>query len=778
MKDVLLITEKPSVSRAISQVIGSSFGDFNITYKPLHGHITCLYEPEKYKDSWKSWDINELPMIPSNFKYEITDKKLFKEIKELIKTNKFDFIVNATDAGREGEAIFWNVYDLLNIKIPVKRLWLKDITDTSIKEAMANLLDYTNQDLENLKESALIRQEIDWLYGMNYSRFYSISSYTGMAMGRVMTPVLKLIFNRDEEIKNFKSKKSYYLEVLSKSDMTYKSENYEDKLDVEKMKAEVDKDKFLICKEFQKNFEYTNPPLLPDLTDLQKEANKMFKFSSKKTLDILQGLYEKGLVSYPRTDSRYLTKAVADTLKDTFIKLKSYKDTGAEWERTNQLALLSNFDIPKRFINEGKVTDHHAIIPTGKTSSNLNSNEKLLYEYILKRFFVIFLKPIKKEVYRIIGEKNKKEYKANKSLVIERGYGEILLGLKEDREVIKEIKVGEEIPIKSSKIKESITRPPSHYTEASLLMVMQNPTLSMVEDLDQYKDILKEVGGIGTPATRAGIIEKLKKKKYISIKNNYIYISDLGQEIILTSLNHKIQDISLTGSLESKLKEIESGELDPSVFRKEIVENMSEDINSLQESTEKRVMNRSGAVIGTCPKCGGHVVNAKKFYKCENYKSDSGIMCDFTLPGTLCHTDIEVEDVERLLNGEETEEKEFTWKSGKTGSAKLRLDDEGKLVFIFPENKKLPKEEVGTCPKCGRKVIEGKNYYLCEGYKDSCDFIFGKTLCHSPITKADIKTLLSGGTTDEKEFTWKSGKKGNAKLKLKDDGNLEFIFED
>lgn len=766
----LIIAEKPSVSRAIQVALGNQYKGNKLIYIPLHGHITEMVKPDEYSKEWGTpWRLELLPMVPNPFKYRATDKKLLKQIKETVK--QVDGVINATDPGREGEAIFWNMWELIKSSTPVRRLWAKDQTSQSIKDAMDNLLDYSNKDLANLKESAILRQEIDWLWGMNQSRFFSLITGEPTSVGRVMTPTLKLIHSRELAIRNFQSSTSYYLEgQFEEGNEIYvgQTTHLKSRADAEKLRQALTSP--FVVKSYKEKELVTQPPLLPDLADLQIKGNQLFGFSAQQTLDTLQSLYEKGYISYPRTDSRYLTQAVADEAPKVLgVHLGSL--TGV-----NPTKDLS------RYVNEQKVVDHYAIIPTTKKPEALLDRESKLYDYICNRFISIFMDPMVKEKCDwVIEDDGGMAFKGGETWVSSPGFGSLLYGEKIGK-ARKSLIPGNTISCNEITIKTSKTQPPKYYTEASLIKAMQNPSMKDEEDVDkELESVMKDVDGIGTPATRAAIIEKLKKKRYIKLVNKQIRMQTEGNQVIEATKESLVQNVSFTARMEKNLRALEDGKINSSNFKQEVIKIMSDQFEEMENSISNRVDNTYGVSLGVCPVCGGKVINAKKYYKCENYKSQSGIACDFTLPGTLCKAHIQPEDVKALLDGEETREiTDFIWKSGKQGAAKLRLNKEGKIEFIFPEREPYEKETVGTCPKCGHDVEETKKFYKCVNYKadeNPCDFIVAKTICASPITKKDIKTLLNGDTTDKKTFTWRSGKQGEAKLKL-DDSNLEFIFDD
>lgn len=748
-----------------------------IDFASFRGHVVSLAEPDTYRDDWGNpWRFNVLPMMPTEFKLSTVKgaSPLVKELKNKIKEGGYDYLINACDAAREGELIFYNFYESLPKKyqLPVKRFWASDTTEETLKKALNNLIDDNNIDLVNLKNSAKLRARWDWMLGLNMTRLFTLTESTLFIIGRVMTSTLYLVEMRRREIENFKPIDLYELQgTFNKDKISFLGRcivsegkvRSTDKKELEKrLKAIKGEDKAQVEKLIkEKKIEHARPCY--NLTDLQKDAAFYYKYSPAKTLNIAQSLYEKHkILSYPRTESRFIPRNVAKEIKSLLKEpMKINEFSGYKLEKNKVDDFVNN----KRYVDDAKITDHHALLPTKsfKVSDlgKLNEEEKKIFNLVLKRFISLFLKDYEEEKTTIYLKVKDQEFRAVGSVLIEPGFTS-LLGYKKVDSLLPKLKEKELIDIKDISIKNFKTKPPLYYTEGTLLEGMEGVGRGLNEK--ELSTILKETGGLGTPATRAEIIEKLKRYGYIELRKNYIHTTLKGIEIIKVLEPYGLCKPDITAKWEMKLSLVESGKLKET----EEMEKFKEYIKTMtEEIMNERDKYKEGMEIGRCPRCGEKVVTGRYGYVCENYRRmDGGPTCDFSVGFEVCGAQISPDEIERMLNGEKIGPKFMTFKSGKTGNPMLYLDNYGKLQFDFDyKNKK-----VGICPICGKVVNDTGKFYVCDGYKleeedpDKCEFILKKVISGTDINEIDIKKLLTEGKTDYKEFLWKSGSKGRARF--------------
>ncbi|WP_455257411.1 DNA topoisomerase 3 [Peptoniphilus asaccharolyticus] len=634
----LVIAEKPSVAKDIARELRASKkelsyyvgNDYIVTW--AIGHLVSLANPYEYDEKYKKWSFDHLPILPKEFKKTINSKTKvqFNVIKELILNTNVNEIICATDAGREGQLIFSYIYDMIGTNIPVKRLWISSLTSASITNGFNNLKD--NREFDNLKLSAEARAETDWLYGMNYTELYSLRHGTTLRVGRVQTPTLNLIVKRDDEIKNF-TPENYYELIANYDGLDTKLYINEESKFKDKEKLESLLNKVSPFGKVTKRDDITskkNPPLLYDLTSLQRDANDIYGFTASMTLDILQRLYEnKKIVTYPRTDSRYLTDDMQDVAKLITTYIKENYAEGSKFAEDN-LNRGMNF---KNTINNDKVSDHHAIIPTENivniNNIELTNDENSLLKLIIVRFLVAFSEPqtLSKTSIEILNEGL--VFKRNITSIVNEGFNSILKALlnsktnSEYAEIPSSIFEGNNVRLLEKKIEEKVTTPKKYYTESSLLSVMEN--ISKVVENEELKAYVKE-RGLGTPATRANIIENLIKNNYVTRKNKFLHPTELGKKLI-QNVSEEIKSPELTAKMEEKLKEIEDGKLNKQDFINDVKNKITKLISSNAEKAEN--FNAKKESIGKCPICGADVYEAKKSYYCSNYNSEE--KCPFVI---------------------------------------------------------------------------------------------------------------------------------------------------
>lgn len=788
----LLIAEKPSLMKEIRSVYQKISHPDDIEFASLVGHVVALKEPEDYKDEWgKPWRLEVLPIIPEQFEYKpiASSMDVFKKVRDELKSGKYDYVINACDAGREGELIFYAFYKTIGCKLPVKRLWASDTMEATLREALLNLIDDKEPSLTRLKASSQFRAYFDWLLGMNLSRAISLKTKESIAVGRVMTPTLAIVVNRELEILNFKPQDYCEIEADFGSykgiwfDEKTGERRIFDKKKAENIKNNLGKDGYVISVDKQRKKNYA--PTLHSLLELQKEAGKAFGYTADKVLSIAQELYEKKkLLTYPRTESRYLPRNLAGKLPDHLKVLEHIPEVkDVVKEILDNPKRMNEVMTSKKYVDDKKVTDHHAIIPTTTKPdlSALTEEERNIYLLVVKRLLSIFMDPYIVDKTTVITKVDSELFKSTGSIVIDLGYMRLYKNAKktEEDKVLPPLKKGQHVEVKGVRLFEKQTTPPSRYDDPGLLQAMANAG-GLVDD-EELKTILKETAGLGTSATRAGIIEKLIEKKMIARKGKYLYATQFGIDIIQTLKGKDIVSPELTAKWEIKLRQIEDGAYDPARFYQEMIDYTQKVTKDFVDTIGKTVSRgthgakKNKEVLGKCPKCGSDVVEGKSYYLCTQYKQS----CDFIFAKEIGGAKLSKTEAKKLLAGKETKELNITLKSGVKKAARLKLNADGKLDFIGNGATGTSKEKVnkviGKCPKCSKNVVVLKQFYVCEGYKKDCDFLQKKTINGTKITEKDMKDILSGKQTRELEFVWKSGKKGKAKLMWK--GNkIEFVF--
>ena len=566
----LVIAEKPSVAISIAKVIGANKkkdgyyegNGYRVSW--CVGHLIQMANPDAYDEKYAKWNMADLPIIPSDYKYEVAKatKKQFNILKKLMNGKEIDMVINACDAGREGEAIFRLVYNQVNCKKKMKRLWISSMEDSAIKEGFDNLTD--GKDYDNLFESAQARAIADWLVGMNISRLYSCLYQQNYSVGRVQTPTLAMIVKRDDEIANFKKEK-YYTVELSMDGFTLSTDRIDDEVAAEQLISLVG-DKIEITDVIQKE-KITKPDLPFDLTTLQRVCNKYFGYSAKQTLDYAQSLYEKKLITYPRTDSRCLTEDMITSTINNILGKNDF-DTGRI----------------KTVFNSKKVTDHHAIIPTvsslSEDLSSIPESEAKVYRLISNKLHASVGYPLIENTTKIVAEFDGFKFTSSGKVIVDEGFTKYLKEYKakkdEDME-LPDVSIGDVLSIENKEIKEKFTQPPKHFTEDTLLKAME---LAGTEDLE--KGIEVERKGIGTPATRAGILESLISKGFVERDKKNLLATHKGVALV-TIVSEAFKSAKTTAEWETKLSKIAAGTLDKAVFLKEIEGGILEEISHYQK---------------------------------------------------------------------------------------------------------------------------------------------------------------------------------------------------
>lgn len=800
----LLIAEKPSLMQEIQKVYNNGNFSDSIEFMAFAGHTMGLCEPGDYNQSWgeKVWKWDDLPMIPTKWKTRVSKDKtrLFNNIRNKVMSGNYDYLINACDPDREGQAIFQYVYDYIetNEKIklpPIKRFWTNDLTSGAITNALNNLRysgDGKLPDLDNLTKASMLRGRFDWLVGMNITRAASLQMHTTIHTGRVKTPTLAIIVKRELEIQNFKPETTYELEATYNSSTgKFPGVLFDENGNI-RFKQPGDADSIIkqlgktaTVEKVEKSAVKTMPPTLYKLSDLQIDASKIFGFDSNYTLDLVQSLYEKKIVSYPRTDNRCISSALA---KD-FSKLLSSVATVPELTQYANVAIndtkkQQSVAKDKKYVDDAKLAQsgHYAIVPTiNKPNLGILTKDELeILKLIYKRFLSIFMQPLEEEKTVVITDNNNYKFKSNGKVLIAKGYT-VLYNTNFNDTQLPPLKKGDVLNVDSFDMRAKTTTPPPRYSDGTLINVMDNPIKFLTDD--SLKGIMKEKQGIGTEATRAGIITELVDNGYITKqgkgKISYIYATTKGIAVIENLKDIDITSVDLTGIWEEKLSDIEQGKLNENTFTKEMQEYVIKTINDIRNKTMSTVYSNSLPVVGKCPKCGKDILEGQKSYFCSGYsKENPQNSCDFIINKTILGAKISVTEIKKILTGKPSKELSFTKANGDKFKSSVSISDTGTLVFgknnqnNKGENKMSELKSV--CPECGSKVVERDKGFFCDN-KD-CNFAIWKESNGATYTAEDAETLIQGGTV-EKTNTWRSGKTSTNKMHL-ENGKVTAIFEE
>ena len=616
----LVIAEKPSVAQSIAAVLGATQrkdgylegNEYLVSW--CVGHLVELAQPESYEEAWKKWSYESLPIIPQEWQHEVKSdtKAQYQILKKLMHDDRVDAVVCATDAGREGELIFRLTYNMAGCRKPMKRLWISSMEERAIRDGFHNLR--PGSDYDNLYHSALCRQEADWLVGINGTRLFTVL-YGGKALkvGRVQTPTLAMLVDRESKIMNFK-KEAYYMAHIMENGLDAVSEHISDKTEAERIAGACENGQALVTS-VVKEEKWVAPPKLYDLTTLQRDANRLFGFTAKQTLEYTQSLYEKKLVTYPRTDSQYLSDDMEGTAKNVIEAIFN----SLLFEQN----IMFNPDI-KRILNSKKVTDHHAIIPTMEI---IKQDLKAIPESEMKILSLCANRLLcatgEKHIYnstKAVITCNNTVFKVSGKEVWKNGWKEFEDFFKnsyktaedksdaEEEKKLPELREGMMIAVEQTKVSEHFTQPPKHYTEDSLLSAMERAGAEDMGDEVERK-------GLGTPATRADIIEKLVKDGFVKREKKQMIPTEDGMKLI-TILPDIVKSPKLTADWENELTLVSKGDVAAEQFMSEIETMVSDLVKTYHSvSDEQKAMfgagKRTQEVLGKCPKCGADVVKGK-----------------------------------------------------------------------------------------------------------------------------------------------------------------------
>lgn len=807
MPKSLIIAEKPSVANDLARALGvKKLGDYfeneNYVISSAVGHLVEIVPPEGAEVKRGKWNIENLPVLPDHFDLSPIEKHKarLQTLKKLIKRPDVAEVINACDAGREGELIFRNTMRWVGNKKPTSRLWLQSMTADSIRNGFAHLR--SEKEMQPLADAATSRAESDWLVGINATRaLTSFNSRTGgfqkTAAGRVQTPTLAILATREEKIRAFKPRP--YFEVHATFQVEageyhgrWFDENFKKDQDDDKRADRIwTRDQAVAIEQKctgkvgtvteEKKPTTQASPLLYDLTTLQREANNRFGLPARRTLQIAQALYEKHKVlTYPRTDSRYLpednlaqVRKIMGEFEDSSLSVHADKALRNDWVKPT-----------KRVFNNAKVSDHHAIIPTGASPARLDDFERKIFDMVARRTIAVFYPPAQFEVTTRITRVEGEPFKTDGRVIVDPGwmavYGKEANGGNES--AIAPVAPNESAAVIQIEVRENETKPPARFTEATLLSAMEGAG-KLVED-EELREAMRE-RGLGTPATRAQVIEGLIGDGYVERRGKELVVMAKGLSLITLLQNLHTDVLStpeLTGEWEFRLKEMAHGRLDRKRFMADIRELTREIVERVRGFRGETIEGKYSTVDAKCPNCGlGPIREDYKTFRCQN--------CDWLMWKTMASRQFEPEEVHDLLTkGRVGPLQGFRSKMGRSFEALVKLGDDKKPQFDFGENgngaaiKVDPAihEALGPCPVCHQgQVYNLGNAYACEravAAQKECTFRVGKVILQREIPKEQVIKLIQTGKTDLlPKFISKKGRPFSAHLKL-DNGKIAFEF--
>jgi DNA topoisomerase-3 len=788
----LVVAEKPSVASNIALVLGATnrsdayFEGNGFIVSWCFGHLLTLKDSKDYDPSMEKWDLNKFPFIPSSFEYKVKDdsgvKKQFKTLSKLM--NEADLIINACDADREGETIFYLVYRESKSRKPVKRLWLSEQTPEDIKQGMANLID--NSKMTNLQAAGEARQIADWLIGINLTSVATLKFGNGTLLrcGRVILPTLKLIYDRHMEIVNFKPTPFYELKACFKSQNgTYNGflirdntcTRFDKKEDLEGILERI---KGKCGKVISKNVKplKENPKKLFNLTDLQGYITSKYDgWSADKVLNVAQSLYEKKLLSYPRTSSRYLESTLVSKMEKVLDAIKG------DWP--------VKFENKKSVFDSSKVESHSAITPTYIIPSSLSEDEKIVYEEVKKRFLAQFMEPAEYEITEIVTFVDSYSFLTKGRVLVREGWKALYLNEQDDivdEEIVSipEILENETVNIEDISLLSKKTSPPKLFSEETLLKAMETCGRDISEDDIQH---ILEGFQLGTPATRAQILKNIFSVGYAEKKGKSIYLSPIGLSLIQKVPLDKFYDINFTGILEKKLKDIELGKVSKDSYIEEIKGIVIESVDKLKNVNAVVSIKEEKECLGKCPECGSAVFESEKNYYCSDFKNG----CKFTIwKENAFLSKFGIKKVQKNLMKKLLEVKttQINLNNSKFIIVSLvKNNDKWCLDFKLPTDEECEemREALGKCPECGANVYENSYSYACvRKNSGDCNFsIYKENALLSKfnikkVPKVLMKNLLNKSVA---QIKLSYSKFANAKLEKQGDRwiiNFDFMSED
>jgi DNA topoisomerase-3 len=813
MGKALIIAEKPSVAADIARALGgfTKTGDY---YESDHqvlcsaiGHLVEIAPPAEQEVKRGKWSFAHLPSIPSHFDVQPIEKTeaRLKLLVKLMKRKDVDRLINACDAGREGELIFRLIVQFARSKLPIQRLWLQSMTPAAIREGFAHLR--AEKEMAGLADAARCRSESDWLIGINGTRaMTAFNSKAGgfqlTTVGRVQTPTLAVLVDREQKIRAFRPRS--YWEVIgtfqSKAgeytgrwfDEAFKKDETDEHARAERLwdeaRAQAIRERCegkpgVVSEESKPTTQ--GAPLLYDLTSLQREANSRFGFSAKTTLSLAQALYEKHKVlTYPRTDSRALPEDYLGTVKAT---LKGMREDGNPAFASHAREILDKGWVKpnKRIFDNSKISDHFAIIPTLQAPRSLNEIETKLYDMVVKRFLAVFFPAAEFQQTTRITRVEGEAFKSEGKVLVNPGwlavYGKEAQG---GDATLTPVNDKEKVATATVSVNAAVTRPPARYSEATLLSAMEGAG-KLVDDEELRAAMAAK--GLGTPATRAQIIEGLIYEKYVHREGKELIPTAKAFSLMVLLHGLGVPELfspELTGEWEYKLARMEKGEIARDDFMREIQDMARHIVGQAKNYEADTIPGDFGVLAVACPKCGGEVH--------ENYKKFQCQRCDFAFWKILAGRQLEVGEAETLLKDRVLGPLEgFRSRQGRAFSAELKLTDTFEVAFDWGQNDAATEDAeapdfsgataLGICPKCAAQVFEHGTSYACEkslGAARSCDFRVGRTILQRPVMQDEVRQLLATGKTPLLQgFVSKKGRPFAAYLVRQGNGAIGFEFE-
>ena len=688
----LVIAEKPSVAMSLAAVLGATerkdgyLEGSGYLVSWCVGHLLELAQPEAYKEQYAKWRYEDLPILPENWKYEVPkDKKTqLALLCRLMKDKRVDSVVCATDAGREGELIFRLVYEYAGCKKPMERLWISSMEDAAIREGFDHL--HPGSDYDKLYDAAVCRAGADWLIGINATRLFSVLYGVTLNVGRVMSPTLALLVQRESDIESFISK-PFYVPEITCGGFTASGEKMTERSEAEKIRMDCDHNSAFV-RSVEKQVKTIQPPRLYDLTTLQRECNRIYGYTAQQTLDYVQSLYEKKLATYPRTDSQYLTKDMQATAASLILWLRDNMTFGKGYAGEPDI---------DRVTDDSKVTDHHAIIPTVEIArtdlSELPSGERDVLTLLVVRLLCATTQVHRFEAVTAILDCQGYTFTAKGKTILQSGWKEVerihRMSIRQSETEHKEneavalpvLKEGQTFETVSASLREGKTSPPKHYTEDTLLSAMENAGAEDMPDDAERK-------GLGTPATRAATLEKLVSAGFVERKKKQLIPTKKGRNLIAV-LPDNIKSPILTAEWESMLKQVEHGELSATSFMDQIAD-MSRTLVKEHTAPEERFADlfpsSKGTVheaVGVCPRCGAPVYEGKKGFFCDNRECSFALWKDNRFFSSKKKSITKSVAAALLKEGRISMSGLYSEKTGKTYDAEVILDDTGGKYVNF-----------------------------------------------------------------------------------------------
>ena len=751
------IAEKPSVAKELAQIVGANGrrdgyfegNGYQVTW--TFGHLCTLKEPNDYTDLWKAWTLHHLPMIPLKFGIKVIEndgvKKQFAIIEKLFSTA--DEVINCGDAGQEGELIQRWVMSKAKCTAPVKRLWISSLTEEAIREGFTKL--QPGEKYDHLYAAGSARAIGDWLLGMNATRLYTLKYGQNkqiLSIGRVQTPTLALIVNRQKEIDAFKSEPYFEIKTIYReTTFSASSGRFQKREDAAQVLEDISHFDLVVGKIETKN-SIEQPLRLFDLTSLQVDCNRKYSMSADETLRTIQSLYEKKLTTYPRVDTTYLSEDIYPKIPGILKQLKGYETLTAPLLQEKQIRKTN------KVFDDKKITDHHAIIPTGQTRNDLTKEENQVFDMVTKRFISVFYPDCKVSNTTVEATVGPHDFKATGKQILYPGWRIVYMNdknpVQSDENILPIFVTGEHGPHEPGLLEKS-TQPPKYLTEATLLRAMETAGKSV--DDEELRELMKE-NGIGRPSTRANIIETLFRRKYVKKDGKKLVATPTGIDLIDSIENDLLKSAELTGQWEKKLRLIESGKYDVGHFMDEMKQMVIEVVNQVKGSPRKVfalpeeepvVPEKKGKSVPAepqetiCPVCKkGMLKKGKNAWGCSAWKDG----CRFIIPFEFMGKKLTDAQIKRLAEkGKTTLIKGFR-QEDETVDGFLELTDDFKINFAEAEPEKL------VCPSCKiGEIVKGNSAWGCTNFKGGCKLRIPFELQDKKLTKSHVTQLVLKGQT-------------------------------